>query len=311
MVTATVDAEVRGSWLRAIWGGLLSLLIPGVGQIYARLWRLGAVLMAVNLVFEGGVLAFSHLAPPTPWLVATFFGLATAFWLLINVGAAAHALYQIRKHPDASRPKWYRSAWLAAIVYIPLATMAALVWPAGWRSFSIPSGSSLPGIQFGDVIIADVRGSNVMPDYGDVVVFVYPRDHSIDYIKRVIGLPGDHVQLRRGLLYLNDQVVARQPIEHFPVDDGDLHMVLNQYTETLPNRRSYPIVKATDDGIWNNTPEYVVPPNAFFVLGDNRDNSVDSRMVNAVGFVPLQNLIGKAWTITWSRDHARILSPVN
>ena len=138
-----------------------------------------------------------------------------------------------------------------------------------------------------------------MPHRGDVVVFRYPPDPSEDYIKRVIGLPGDHVQVREGQLYINGQEVPRQPAGDYVTDEDGIHMVLRRYREELPGGVNHYLLKATDQGEMNNTGEYVVPPAELMVLGDNRDNSADSRFW---GFVPMENLIGKAEVIFFSID---------
>jgi signal peptidase I len=122
----------------------------------------------------------------------------------------------------------------------------------------------------------------------------------------VTGLPGDRVQMRRGQLYINGQLCPRQPEGDYVADENGIHMVQRLYRETLTNGVSYDILKATDEGEANNTPEYRVPPEHVFVLGDNRDNSADSRFLNGVGYVPLKNVFAKAGTIYWSHKFGRI-----
>jgi signal peptidase I len=128
-------------------------------------------------------------------------------------------------------------------------------------------------------------------------VFRYPPDPSEDYIKRVIGLPGDHVQVTDGQLYINGQEVPRQPAGDYVTDDEGIHMVVRRYQEDLPGGVDHYILKATDQGEMNNTGVYTVPPHELFVMGDNRDNSADSRYW---GFVPMENVIGKAEVIFFS-----------
>ena len=116
-----------------------------------------------------------------------------------------------------------------------------------------------------------------MPPRGQVVVFKYPQDGQTDYVKRVVGLPGDRVQLRAGRLYINDQLVPREP-----ATDPDIRNPygnpINLYRETLPGGASYLIAEDSDDGQSDNTEVFAVPDGTIFVLGDNRDHSADSRM---------------------------------
>ncbi len=133
-------------------------------------------------------------------------------------------------------------------------------------------------------------------------MFKYPRDNTTDYIKRIVGLPGDRIQVTQGQLYINGTEVPRESAGEFITDDGGIHMVLRRYLETLPDGVKHYILKATDEGEMNNTPEYLVPPDHVFAMGDNRDNSADSRFVNGVGFVPVENLVGRAEILFFSVD---------
>lgn len=202
------------------------------------------------------------------------------------------------------------------IVYAGL--IAIVIRTFLFEPFNIPSGSMIPTLLIGDYLFVakysygfshfsfpfspdffSGRFLGSLPHRGDVVVFRYPPDPSEDYIKRVIGLPGDHVQVREGQLYLNGQLVPRQTAGNYVTDDEGIHMEVRRYTEDLPGGVSHPIIKATDQGDANNTGEYVVPSNQLFVMGDNRDNSADSRFW---GYVPTENLIGKAEIIFFSID---------
>ncbi len=202
------------------------------------------------------------------------------------------------------------------IVYAGL--IAVVIRTFLFEPFNIPSGSMIPTLLVGDYLFVakfsygfshfsfpfspDLFSGRIfgsLPHRGDVVVFRYPPDPSEDYIKRVIGLPGDHVQVHDGQLYINGQEAPRQPAGDYVTDEDGIHMVLRRYREELPGGVNHYILKATDQGEMNNTGDYVVPPNELFVLGDNRDNSADSRFW---GFVPMENLIGKAEVIFFSID---------
>jgi signal peptidase I len=139
------------------------------------------------------------------------------------------------------------------------------------------------------------------PQRGDVVVFRLPRDTSQDYIKRVIGLPGDRIQVQDGQVFINDQPVKRERIDDF-VDNEENGTHVKRWRETLPNGVSYMTLDLRNS-LLDNTGVYTVPPGDYFMMGDNRDNSTDSRVPpeqGGVGYVPFENLIGKAQIIFFS-----------
>jgi signal peptidase I len=155
-----------------------------------------------------------------------------------------------------------------------------------------------------------------------VVVFALPRDPSTDYVKRLIGLPGDRIQVIGGLLHINGVPVKRERIGDF-VDDEDGRAV-RRWRETLPNGVTYAVLDLQDNSFLDDTQEYVVPAGHYFMMGDNRDNSLDSRVPSEVGYVPFENLIGKAqiiflsmrdgkpawhiWSWPWSMRWSRLLT---
>ena len=187
--------------------------------------------------------------------------------------------------------------------------------------FSIPSGSMIPSLLVGDYLFVSkfsygysrhslplsiplIKGRifYTEPKRGDVVVFKLPSDNRTDYIKRVIGLPGDKIRVTAGRLYINDKMVERIDEGEFVQRDSTGHAVRYQkYTEVLPNGVRHPILEFNDEGPYDETDEFVVPEDHFFMMGDNRDNSLDSRVLT-VGFVPKVNLIGKARFLFYSND---------
>jgi|HubBroStandDraft_1064217.scaffolds.fasta_scaffold28229_3 signal peptidase I len=192
-----------------------------------------------------------------------------------------------------------------------------------YEPFNIPSASMVPTLLIGDYLFVSKfsygysryslplgppvfsgRLFSRPPQRGDVVVFKLPRDPSLDYIKRVIGLPGDHIQMKGGLLYINGIVVKREPTEGCDVPPDAMGSTVPQrYWETLPNGVGHCIIELGDDRMLDNTPVFSVPTDTYFMMGDNRDNSSDSRDPNSgVGYVPAENLVGRAEFIFFSTN---------
>jgi signal peptidase I len=188
-----------------------------------------------------------------------------------------------------------------------------------FQSFNIPSGSMKATLLVGDYLFVSKysygyshyslplspplfsgRIFAAEPQRGDVVVFRLPKDGTTDYIKRVIGLPGDRIQMIDGLLHINGVPVKRERVADFIDDENGGAEHVRRWRETLPNGVSYESLDLQDDGYLDNTEEYLVPPGHYFMMGDNRDNSADSRVLSAVGYVPFENLIGKAQVIFFS-----------
>jgi signal peptidase I len=171
----------------------------------------------------------------------------------------------------------------------------------GYSRYSLPWGYLLPLPQ------GRILGSQ--PQRGDVAVFKTPADNETDYIKRVIGRPGDRIQMKDGVLYLNGEPVPKMPVEPFVEDVGGHPHEVAQYRETLPNGISYNVLDREPHGYYDDTEMFVVPEGHYFMMGDNRDNSLDSRVpvgAGGVGYVPFENLVGKAEILFFSfDDHSR------
>ena len=207
-------------------------------------------------------------------------------------------------------------------VIIHALILALIVRVFLFQPFNIPSGSMIPTLLIGDYLFVSKYsygysrysfpfGLNLFsgrvwatdPERGDVVVFKLPRDNETDYIKRVIGLPGDEIQMINGVLHINGQAVPKETIDDYVVKEPsgrERHMA--RFRETLPNGVSYPVLDLVQSSFGDNTEVYRVPEEHFFMMGDNRDNSTDSRFLSEVGFVPFENLGGKAQVIFFSID---------
>ncbi|MBL6615654.1 MAG: signal peptidase I [Reyranella sp.] len=209
--------------------------------------------------------------------------------------------------------------WLGQLKSILLALgLVLVVRTVLAEPYRVPTPSMVPTLLVGDELIASKYAYGyskysspigLMPDFagrllgklperGDVIVFRLPRDPSTTYVKRLIGLPGDRIQMQDGRLYINGTIVARRAAGP-RTGDGQL------YIETLPGGREHEIVELSDTDRHDNTPVFVVPAGHYFMMGDNRDNSLDSRIAaedGGVGFVPEDNLVARADLILLSRN---------
>jgi len=203
---------------------------------------------------------------------------------------------------------WVAFAWIGGIIVAPIFVLRvlAMLGGPGYDLYDIPSGSMFPNLQVGDKIFAFANVyTNKVPPRGQIVVFKFPQDRRTDYVKRVVGLPGDRIQLRAGRLYINDQLVPREPVVDMEMADS-YGRTLKLYREILPEGASYLIAEESDDGMLDNTEIFAVPAGTVFLLGDNRDHSADSRISTGVGYVPLDLLHDEPLFIYWSLDRKRI-----
>ncbi len=204
--------------------------------------------------------------------------------------------------------------------------IALLIRSFIFEPFNIPSGSMKPNLLVGDFIFVSKYSygfskhslpfsiplipkkilSNT-PERGDVVVFKTPENNRTDYIKRVIGLPGDKIEIKKGIIFINGSEILRKKLNDFiDTDNNTSNKRVRMYNEYFFDREIN-ILDITDNGMADNTQIFNVPENHFFVMGDNRDNSQDSRFINTVGFIPYENLVGKAQFIFFSLENARFL----
>lgn len=301
-MVASPQLKKRRAWLAA----LLSLPLPGLGQLYNRDPHLALPLMASALL----------IPIPSIWLIAALSPsigvVATAVAVMAIVGLALFAIVQAAigaRRVDVVVLAWFNRWYIYAGLILLAAVwqdLAQLLPIPAIQGFSMPSGGSIPTLLVGDFFEARTNAfRNRLPERGELAVLTTPADPEVDFVKRVIGLPGDRVQMREGRLYLNGALIQRAALS-----DADAAPMLKDfpnahaYREILPTGASYLILVIGDYEELENTPEFLVPPDHVFVLGDNRDRSNDSR--TRLGFIPIALLHSKPLFIYWSGDLSRI-----
>ncbi|MBN9247564.1 MAG: signal peptidase I [Hyphomicrobium sp.] len=216
--------------------------------------------------------------------------------------------------------KTSRSSWSETLIIVVEAlAIAMFVRVFFYQPFNIPSGSMKETLLIGDYLFVsklsygyskfsfpfspnlfEGRIFGAEPKRGDVAVFKLPRDNSTDYIKRVIGLPGDEIQMKNGQLFINGQAIPKVAAGEFTTFEDGHERTIPVFEEMLPNGVKYKVLDSDPNGPYDNTGVYKVPEGHYFMMGDNRDNSTDSRVRSAVGFVPYENFIGRAEIIFFS-----------
>lgn len=287
----------------ALWAAILTAIVPGSGLVYSGFLRLGWAVVGVEIMIVFAVIGATRVFAPTPTAVFALMAFAAAI-LLIRLPAAAIASIRVWRLPRRKQARWFLGSWVAFAAVSIIGETTQQINALGWASFSIPSSSGLPTFAVGDFWVTRRLSATDLLLRGDLIAF-YARDGRTVYVKRVIGLPGDRVQLVNGGLIINDLPVRRDragPV--WNTQDGAVTQ--DVYTETLPDGRAWQVILSKQMGPFENTPQFIVPPSSVFVLGDNRDNSVDSRMPTELGYVPYDRLIASGGTIYWSRAFERI-----
>ncbi|MGO9545901.1 MAG: signal peptidase I [Rhodomicrobium sp.] len=240
---------------------------------------------------------------------------------------------------EVKQKKEESSAFDLAVVLLEAIAIAFVIRIFLFQPFSIPSGSMIPTLLVGDYLFVSKYSYGYsrysfpygwgpfsgrilfsQPTPGDVIVFKDPKDNSTDYIKRLVGMPGDKIQMINGVLNINGTPIKRERAPDLVLDDHfsqelsiqcGPNVVVHQYRETLPNGRSFLTQKLSETcpngarGREDNTEVFVVPPKHYFMMGDNRDNSADSRVplwARGVSYVPEENLVGRARILFFSVD---------
>jgi len=282
--------------------GLLGIICPGLGQLYNTQLKLAFVTLIITCVLLYSVRNLPILDNVYSFL---FF---LSFILAIFFGSILQAILFSIKHKNVvlkgyNKPYFY-------IVYIIFASLISNITPYFsehaplYQFFNASSLSMAPNLTQGDNFI--VKSTSIPPQRGDVFAYESPTDHTISYVKRIIGVPDDTIQLRKGRLYINGQLIARTDKGAFEIKNKDKSFVGRIYAEHLPAGRDILIYETSDNEPLDNTPLYTVPKGYYFMLGDFRDNSLDSRVMNTHGFVPENNLIGKALYVYFSNNFSHI-----
>jgi signal peptidase I len=307
-----VNNKPRRPWVAAI----LTLLTTGLGHLYAGEAKRGLVLFGINqfLPFVGA-LAFLFVTPNVFFLLLVIFvGLAFTVFCIVDAALTA------RRKKDAyhlkSYNKWYMYvAYFIALSFLISPLVSTVIRTDFVEAFKIPSGAMIPTLTIGDRLLVNkfIYGPRIPftdtrlftwkePKRGEIIVFKYPEDETKNFIKRVIGAPGDKIQINDGTLFINDQPVPL--VEKGYVRAGEESPGFSAYFpkprlfEEQVGSARYHIQYLRNQRGYNLGP-VLVPKDAVFVMGDNRDNSQDSRVW---GFVKLNKILGRARSIYWSWD---------
>jgi signal peptidase I len=305
IVSLYVSALIM-SWAARLLGGRASALTVRAALAWSGVPTIfGFMVILLVRVFAGG----SAPAKGAIALLALVFGLWSVIICVKMLARVAHF-----------------SVWRAIATYLVnllvVVVLAILFRSFLYQPFNVPGHAMSPALLEGDYFFAakfpygytryslpfspNLFSGRIFPsepERGDVVVFALPKDATIVYVSRLVGLPGDRIQMKQGQIYLNDLPVKREQVADFTGTDlcgAGPARGIKRWRETLPNGASYETLDCVENGFYDNTNVFIVPAGHFFVLGDNRDNSTDSRVLSSVGYVPLDNVIGRAGLIFFS-----------
>jgi len=305
----------RNRWLAAF----LSLLLPGLGELYDGAAQRAVIVWAIMLAALATLVASFRIEMPALLILLGFMSGALAL-VILRLVSIIQAFLMARRN-DRVAPKRYQRVWVyMMILLVGLATQNGAVGLAraynacpnasGSRSsvvYSIPSESMAPALKPGEWILAEPQYfCRHEPQRGDIAVFLAPRDRTVQFVKRIVGLPGDRIQIVAGQIHLNGAPVAREWLESAIHDDSaEMPRSVTLFTESLTDGIHYTVAIQSSEAKLENTPEIVVPDGQYFVLGDDRDRSLDSRMPE-LGPIPRELILDRPVLVLWSTNWNRI-----
>jgi signal peptidase I len=277
--------DTNAAWIRTT-ATILGLISPIASLAWLRQKKWTAIYTAVWLTLSLLIFFFRE------FLTSPIKELALPCFLIIG-SIHIFVLSRNKKEADISS----RIVFVLSLLTIPVILLQILVvalFGMGYEFRKMYANSNAPNILEGDYVLVDKHAYDVEPPKrGDLVLFLLPTDTTVEYVKRLVGLPNDRIQMKDGILFLNGEAVKQEIVpEAMKVDLPSGSEGIEQIVETLPDGTNYIILNTDIDGDADNTDEYIVPEGFFFFLGDNRDNSQDSRYPR-VGYVDQDNIIGK------------------
>lgn len=272
---------------------LLSIITPGLGSLYVSKIKFFYYIY-VSFIILSLLVTLDNLYVS---YISAFLGLLLWFCSIIISFVQAKKIKEVDKKD--LKKKYFYIIFIIALISVNIFTSGN----SKFRAFSIPASSMEPTLHPGDKIITSKNYYvNNEVNYGDLVVFKTP--DGVNWIKRVIGLPNDTIRMVDGKVELNGEIVPQIQVDDYVLSEYPDYEI-RRYRETL-NNAQYEVLNLTDEGVADNTDVYEIPSDHYFMMGDNRDNSNDSRFFSVVGFVHKDEILHKPKIIYWSKDFSRL-----